>query len=230
VAYSASLAARWAEVGPTGGGDRLDSVSPAAVTLGQLTDSLGAGLVLAEAPAAVMLLRALVLWPAMVPALLEACDVKLDSGEWPGLLRERVFAGADVSPLQQRLQAIYCQRSASLFKPKETLGWVNAGAACLVAMLAQLPAEDSEKLLARAAAVRAQVLSDVPKSYRTVLLSEFSDALSSLPPDEMPAMGGAAGIPAEYVVGNPDASPLLAFFETLFPGALHSQTQPEEPQ
>eukprot|EP00899_Mesostigma_viride_P019316 jgi/Mesvir1/27386/Mv07190-RA.1 len=141
--------------------------------------------------------QALCLHPYILARLMTKVALKEDA-EWGRVLKHPFFAKAKVpNPSLERLVGIFLERQHTLWKAAEVQAWLKQAAAAV------LQAVDSNSSLADGSSpqdwecVRKEAFPESADNlYRHLAVSDFSDTLNALPPEEaagiLPGRGGGA--------------------------------------
>eukprot|EP00897_Mesotaenium_endlicherianum_P004793 jgi/Mesen1/4341/ME000022S03629 len=191
-----------------------------------------------DVPASELIAQALMLHPTVLQKVVDKAPVKVD-GEWSLLLKHSVFARATAgSPSLEHLVELYVERNSMLWRAQDVQAWLRSGAASMVAMADKPGGSRAEGELASWAIVRKEAFPSAANEYRHLFLHDFSDAISTLPPEEVQAMqahaqghGGGMLPRAEMMLAPPQPAapvgptpmdpegrnPYLVFLQALLP-------------
>jgi hypothetical protein len=118
---------------------------------------------------------------------------------------------------------VYLERSANLWKIH--IDWLLVQAGRIATALDSASTSDAQMdFMTEAAIVRRRAMADpaLPVSFRSAVLSDFTDDVSALPQDELPnanAQPHAVDQPDQPFHIDPSIHPLLAFFSTMLPSS-----------
>lgn len=137
-----------------------------------------------------LLQQALMLHPAVLRKIVDKAPIKEDSA-WISILKHPHFRKAtSEGPTLDHLINIYITRSYLVWRPPEVQAWLKKGAQAVVDIAeraATVPREFSE--IANWACVRKEVFPADQNEYRHLLVSDFSDSIPTLPPEELQQFG-----------------------------------------
>jgi len=144
-----------------------------------------------SSPAAVLLHRALLLFPSVLQPLATKCDIKTSNEKtgWGAVLKHSHFRGSSWSgppPTISHLVDLYVERSFSLWKDTEAQQLLLSCATAVSKLV-----DSNHPCVARCrSAVEAEYPASTPNMYQHLYKGDFSDNLTQLPP--MDAPGDAA--------------------------------------
>eukprot|EP00850_Spirogloea_muscicola_P014878 SM000110S18885 [mRNA] locus=s110:149940:151775:+ [translate_table: standard] len=173
------------------------------------------------ASASELMRQALLLHPGVLRQIVDRAPIKIDA-EWARILAHRVFAAVPPpvsNPTLDHLVALYAERDHLLWRAPDAQRLLRDAAAKVTS-----PGAAAEGELMDWACVRSEAFSSATNDYRHLALADFSDTVSTLPPEDAQALQN--GQPPADVGSNGGAdglrdlrgrSALMVFLQTLLP-------------
>ena len=136
-----------------------------------------------------LLLHALLIFPELLEPLIEKCVDNCHSSKWQFIFQNDWFAEAAKRRERiialQKLISVYVDKNSVLWKSPQILDWLYSNA-----LLITTRVNDSNIDLDGYSKLRISLFdADKPSKYSRILVSEFSDMISTMPADELPLPG-----------------------------------------
>lgn len=180
-----------------------------------------------------LLQQALMLHPAVLKRIVDKAPVKEDSA-WTNILKHHHFSKvASECPSLEHLMNIYIARNYLVWRAPDVQAWLKEGAQAVVDIAERARTGSDGGEIANWACVRKEAFQADENEYRHLLVSDFSDSIATLPPEELQQFGlpvgpgnGAApeDVMEEAAVRGRDLegrNSLMLFFQSLLPWFNH---------
>ncbi|CAK9211367.1 unnamed protein product [Sphagnum jensenii] len=136
-----------------------------------------------------LLQQALMLHPSVLKKIVDKAPIKEDA-VWSKILKKPHFSKATSGgPSLEHLINIYVERNYLVWRAPEVQTWLKTAASTVADAAEKSVATKNGGEVANWACVRKEAFPSDQNEYRHLLVSEFSDSTSTLPPEEMQQFG-----------------------------------------